>query len=211
MRQSTLITIGMMLLALLISACNVVPEEDLTTTPFDAAPIPSPDPRNSLSTPDTPETEIAGVEIPIWMGSEDPIDESSIAIGCGTYITPIEAGVTAPDDLAVHIQTSLETLFNTPADDTLNNQWAEQNLTVDAVLVNPDGQVDITISGDFSLIGTCADAEMQAQILQSIFVDPAVDSAFVLINGDNLKRIFDMSGTTLPDSVFTPDDIPYVQ
>ena len=88
------------------------------------------------------------------------------------------------------------------------NYIANQNMTLNSVEVDANGHATINFDGEFLLIGTCGDPHIEAQLLLSIFADPQVTSARININGENIKPVFDMSGQTEPDEIYTPDDIP---
>jgi hypothetical protein len=60
----------------------------------------------------------------------------------------------------------------------------------------------IRLGGTLPLIGTCADARMQAQILLTIFQYPEVSSAFITLNDANLRQLFDLSGTVGVDDAY---------
>ena len=68
------------------------------------------------------------------------------------------------------------------------------SLAVQSVVL--DGRsAEISLSGSLPLVGTCADAQMEAQIRMTVFQYRGFDSALVTLNGASLKQVFDLSGT----------------
>src|SRR5262249_1525036 len=76
------------------------------------------------------------------------------------------------------------------------------SLSVGSVTRNGD-QVDIQLDGSLALVGVCADARMEAQIIRTVFQFPAINRARIMVRNQNLKQSFDGSGTLGADYVYT--------
>jgi len=68
------------------------------------------------------------------------------------------------------------------------------DLAVQRVSVEEDVAM-IELAGGLSLVGTCGDARMEAQILHTVSQFLGFDSALITVNGTNFKQFFDVSGT----------------
>lgn len=160
-------------------------------------------------------SEIAGLSpafspIYYWFPSDAPVNDESLEIGCGTYITPVASSSSVTNDASSNVRLALSALFNTTpsANSPYRNYWGDYDLTIDTVVVDSGGTTTIRLNGDFLLVGTCGDAEIIAQILLTVFAEPEVETAWITVGGMNLKQMSDMSGQTGPNAVFTRDDIP---
>lgn len=154
----------------------------------------------------TPTTEATATPetITVWLPSDDAVSDDSVTIGCETHITPVETEAFVQDTPEATLTLALETLFSTMPQDPFRNYW-EGALTVESVSIDEAGLAVINITGDFLLIGTCGDAEIGEQMARTIFQVDAVQSARVMVNGENLVQIMDMSGQSGADAVFTRD------
>ncbi|MEL6525758.1 MAG: GerMN domain-containing protein, partial [Chloroflexota bacterium] len=101
---------------------------------------------------------------------------------------------------------ALETLFSTMPQELFRNYW-EGALTVESVSIDDAGLAVINITGDFLLIGTCGDAEISEQMALTVFQVDAIQSARIMVNGENLVQMLDMSGQSGADAVFTRDGL----
>jgi hypothetical protein len=72
-----------------------------------------------------------------------------------------------------------------------------------------NGLATIQLTGDIMMLGTCADAEMEAQLLLAVFNEPSIQSALIMLGDANMRSFFDMSGETGADFQYTRDNIPY--
>ncbi|MEO1165101.1 MAG: GerMN domain-containing protein [Chloroflexota bacterium] len=157
----------------------------------------------------TPTTEATATPetITVWLPSDDAISDESIPIGCETHITPVETEAFVQDTDEATLTTALETLFSTMPQEPFRNYW-EGALTVESVSIDDAGLAVINITGDFLLIGTCSDAEISEQMALTVFQVDAIQSARIMVNGDNLVQMLDMSGQSSADAVFTRDGLP---
>ena len=71
----------------------------------------------------------------------------------------------------------------------------DTDVTVEHVGVGGGEMMYVNLSGALLPVGTCADARMQAQIQHTVFEHPGVDKVLITLNGQNLKQLFDVSGT----------------
>jgi hypothetical protein len=67
--------------------------------------------------------------------------------------------------------------------------------------------LEVNIAGEAILTGVCEDARMRAQMLLTVFHNPVVTSARIIIGGRNMAQIFDMSGQSTSETLYTRDDI----
>jgi LysM repeat protein len=124
--------------------------------------------------------------------------ESGPLVGCGDSAVAVWRDRTRTDSIPDDLQASLEELFSIKTEaygetgfvhSLHNSDLAVQSVAVD------NGSAVIDLTGTLQLVGTCADARMEAQILLTVFQYPGVDSAMITIDGTNLKQLFDTSGT----------------
>ena len=71
------------------------------------------------------------------------------------------------------------------------------------------GTLAIELAGTLQLIGTCADARMEAQILLTVFQYGGFDSVMITVGGRNLKQWFDTSGTVGDDEPYRRSQIRF--
>jgi hypothetical protein len=147
--------------------------------------------------------------VPMYVVSQ--VDDSGIPVGCEGYMIALESGVPFADDPAENIRASLEPLLAMTSTDVGRDDYVNylggQGLSLGAVTVDDAGHATISLQGDFLLIGTCVDPQIEAQLLLGVFADERIVSARINANGENIKPFFDMSGQTGPDEDFTRDDI----
>jgi len=154
----------------------------------------------------------SGDMVPYYVISpfDDPTG-NGIPVGCEGFMVERSTDVPFSDDPAQNIRASLEALIAPGTTDVgegdLVNYMGDQDVTLDSVTVDASGHATIDFSGTLMLIGTCVDPQIEAQMLLSVFADPAVTSARINVNGENFAPYFDMSGMTGPDAVYTRDDI----
>jgi LysM repeat protein len=161
---------------------------------------------NPIGTPE--EQPPAGV-IPYYVISQTD-DGGGIPVGCDGYMMPVRTGFAFAQDPAANIQASLGPLLAMPSTEVGESGYVNylggQGLWISSLSVS-DGHANLTLGGPFRLIGTCADPQIEAQILLSVFADPRVSTASITVNGQNLKQMVDMSGQTGPDAIYTRSDI----
>lgn len=132
-----------------------------------------------------------------------------LAIGCDGFLVPQDTGIPFSDDPAENIRTSLEPLLAMPTTETGNgfsNLLGGQGLSINQIDID-GSHATIVIDGSFLFLGACADPQIEAQFVLSALIDPRIESATIIANGENLKAMADMSGMTAPDAVYTRDDL----
>jgi len=133
-------------------------------------------------------------------------------VGCGDSGVAVRRDRLATGSLERDIQASLEELFSIR---TMNygqsgytHSLYSASLAVLGVAMDGDRAL-IRLGGTLPLIGLCADAQMEAQILLTIFQYPEISSAFVTLNGVNLRQVFDLSGTVGDDDQYSRSAIRF--
>ncbi len=155
---------------------------------------------------------LAGDTVPYYLVSQvDDISGNGIPVGCDGFMIPLETEAAFSDDPAENVSATIEALLSPPPLDAdfseLTNYFENQDIVLTSVTVDDSGHATVSFEGQFLLLGTCADPQIEAQLLLGIFSDPRIISARVNVNGENIKPFFDMSGETGPDEDFTRDDI----
>ena len=137
---------------------------------------------------------------PIWFYLIIPGDngQSGPPVGCGDSAVAVRSARSATGSAEADIRASLEELFSirTPnyGQSGYTHSLFAASLAVQSVVL--DGRsAEISLSGSLPLVGTCADAQMEAQIRMTVFQYRGFDSALVTLNGASLKQVFDLSGT----------------
>lgn len=145
-----------------------------------------------------------------WLGSDNPVNSSSIEVGCETYLTPYESNSPRSTNPENDIRTALTILFNLEEENlnTARNHWNDFDLTVGDVTLS-NGQANVEILGeDFLIGGVCSNPELSAQVLLIVFADPLIETAFITVGDMNLAQILNMSGRSGDDAIFTRDSLP---
>lgn len=130
---------------------------------------------------------------------------SGPAVGCDDSVLRVDGGVPRTGDVSVDVRAALDILFiadPSTGGSGLVNSFTEQPLAVDSV--RRDGQrLNVALRGTLTLVGVCADARLEAQLLRTIFDYPGFSEARITAGGQNVKQIFDASGLAAPDAVYT--------
>jgi hypothetical protein len=154
----------------------------------------------------SPETEF----VRFYLILPDDAGQSGPAVGCGDSAVAVESDRPATGLAAGDVLVALEKLFSiktmTYGDPAYAHSLYGTDVTVRNVIFGSAGTLDIYLDGSFPLIGTCADARMEAQILLTVFQHPGVERAMITINGQNMKKMFDMSGTAGPFEPYARTD-----
>jgi len=138
--------------------------------------------------------------------------QSGPPVGCGDSAVAVWRDRTRTGSLAGDIQASLEELFSIKTaaygKSGYTHSLHDADLTVQNVTVD-DGTVVIGLTGTLQLVGVCADARMEAQILLTVFQYPGFDSALITVDGANLKQLFDASGTVGDDEPYRRSELAW--
>lgn len=133
--------------------------------------------------------------IKFWVGSFSDYESQGIIVGCESYLLPVSTTISLGDDLVSDLQVALDALFdpeqNHPAAET--EDWIKQlNLSVESISI-VDGEAVVELNGGLMGIGSCGDAILESQILQTIFQFESIESALVRDGQFNLRQVTDMS------------------
>lgn len=135
---------------------------------------------------------------------------SGPAVGCGDSAVEVWRDRMLSGSTALDLEASVEELLSirspTYGQSGYAHAWSHTDLDVQSVTVIGD-RVNIELTGTFSLIGTCADARMEAQLLLTVFQYTQVERAMIRINGQNMKQLFDMSGVMEGEALYTRSDL----
>jgi len=138
--------------------------------------------------------------------------QSGPAVGCGDSAVAVWRDRTVTGSLPDDIQASLEELFAIETEaygqSGFTHSLYDADLTVQSVAVSGDTAA-INLAGTLQLVGVCADARMEAQILLTVFQHPGFDSATITINERNLKQLFDASGTVGDDEPYRRSEVEF--
>jgi LysM repeat protein len=138
--------------------------------------------------------------------------QSGPAVGCGDSAVAVWRDRAATGSLPDDIQASLEELLSIGTQEHGQSGYShslhDADLTVQGVAVSGDA-AQINLTGTLQLLGVCADARMEAQILLTLFQYPGFDSATITINGTNMKQWFDASGTVGDDEPYRRSEVQF--
>jgi LysM repeat protein len=131
--------------------------------------------------------------------------QSGPAVGCGDSAISVWRDRKRTGALENDIRASLEELFSirtpTVGPSGYTHSLHDADLAVESVTVGGDAAT-IVLTGTLLPVGTCADARMQAQILLTVFQYPGINSALVILDGRNVKQLFDVSGLVGEDEPY---------
>ncbi len=132
-----------------------------------------------------------------WLGSFSNYQGRGIVVGCESYLLPVETGLARGGDTLAELSLALSALFdphqNHPATDVVTEDWIKElGLSVAGIQID-DGLAEIALGGQLRGIGTCGDAILEAQILQTVFQFTDIARAKITDGERNLWEIVDMS------------------
>jgi len=137
---------------------------------------------------------------------------NGLPAGCDYNAVLQETPIVPSQDTATELLNVLRTMLSFDNGVTFQSQsgllnaFVDQNITVRDVSVS-GGQALIRFDGNLTLTGVCADALMANQLLLNVFKYDEIDSAMITVGGQNLKQLFDGSGTQPANAVFTREDL----
>ena len=137
-----------------------------------------------------------------WVGSFDNYQGRGIRVGCDSYLLPVDTGLERGSNTLAELSLALSALFDPahghPAADLETEDWIKQlGLSVAGIHI-ADGLAEITLGGQLRGIGTCGDAILEAQILQTVFQFSDIKRARISDGETNLLEIVDMSELRSP-------------
>ena len=180
---------------------------------------------NCLSDPSRIETgqilyvpnPIGGQDIPTMVPDEPlryflilPGDDGQNAapVGCDDSIMLVNSSFMRSGSVTQDVAAALNVLFNAQPQaegPQYANSLYGKGLVVKNVTLN-GARLNVAIDGSLVLSGVCEDARMRAQLLQTIFQFGGFSDAYVTIGGQNVKQLFDASGTVPADAVITREE-----
>ncbi len=133
--------------------------------------------------------------IQFWVGADEDYEGKGIPYGCDSFLLPVDTDVTQSGHWHIDLRLALEALFdpalNHPVADT--EDWLKElGLSVEDIRLSA-GRATVSLGGDLIGIGSCGDAIVEGQILNTIFQFDAIESVKVMAGGRNLRAIVDMS------------------
>ncbi len=133
--------------------------------------------------------------IQFWVGSFENYEEKGIPYGCGSYLLPVDTDVTRSRNPHTNLSIALEALFNPDLDhpEAETEAWLKGlGLSVEEITLE-QGEAVVTLSGPLLGIGSCGDAIMEGQILQTVFQFDAIERVKISDGETNLWEIIDQS------------------
>ena len=148
-----------------------------------------------LFVPTIYKSDDAAETIKFWVGSDDDYQYQGMTVGCGSYLLPVDTGIERGSGIENDLRLALEALFdpeqNHPAVETYD--WIKQlELGIESVSFY-EGAAQIELAGTLLGIGSCGDAILEAQFLETIFQFDNIHFAFVSDGVTNLREIVEMS------------------
>ncbi len=163
---------------------------------------------NPVATDVTPPTEF----VKFYLIIQGDGGQSGPAVGCGDSAVAVWRDRTETGSLPDDIQASLEELLSIETaaygQSGFTHSLHDADLMVQGVTVSGDTAL-INLTGTLQLLGVCADAQMEAQILLTVFQYPGFDSATITVNGRNMKQLFDGSGTVGDDEPYRRSEVQF--
>ncbi|MCY3832325.1 MAG: hypothetical protein OXG85_04875 [Chloroflexi bacterium] len=132
-----------------------------------------------------------------WLGSFSNYQGRGLEIGCLSYLLPVDTGLTRGRNTLAELSLALSALFDPermhPGGEVETEDWIKElGLSVAGVHIDA-GFAEIALGGQLRGIGTCGDAILEAQILQTVFQFSAIERARITDGDMNLRQIVDMS------------------
>ncbi len=186
-------TISLLLLTFFLASCNLAIEgtEQVTTVP----------PDDELGEPET--------GLPWYVITET---QTATVVGCENYVTTVNSTVQPSENLGNTVRDLLNAMFAAneaflEESVALTNFWGGDRTEVQSAEF-AGVRLDVDLNGELLLQGVCSDAAMEAQLLLTIFQFEEIEEAYITIEGENLKGLFDTSGLVGGDEPYTRFDLP---
>lgn len=155
----------------------------------------------------------------IWLGSFSNYYGQGIEVGCESYLLPVDIGFARGRNTLAELTLALSALFDPkqkhPSTDVETEDWIKElGLSVAGIYID-EGMAEVRLSGQLKGIGTCGDAILEAQILQTIFQFSDVGRARITDGEANLRQITDTSDRfsqgELKKYIYNRDDISWLR
>ncbi len=134
--------------------------------------------------------------IQFWVGDESNYRSAGFKVGCDSYLLPVDTGILRSDDTIRDLRLALEALFSpVQTHPVVENSydWVKKlGLMVEDISIQ-DGEARVLLAGGLRGIGTCGDAVLEAQIIQTVFQFEMIERVMVTDGVMNLLEITDMS------------------
>ena len=144
-------------------------------------------------------TEFVAAELKtqIWLGSFDNYKGQGIEVGCASFLLPVDIGHPRGSNTLAELSLALSALFdparNHPDSDVKTEDWIKAlELSVAGIHID-EGMAEIALDGQLRGIGSCGDAILEAQILQTVFQFAEISRARISDGERNLWEVIDMS------------------
>ena len=131
-----------------------------------------------------------------WVGSDSDYQSTGIVVGCASYLLPVDTQIPRSDSLTDDLILALAALFdaqqNHPALTETYDWLKGLGLSIKNITLDADSAV-IDLNEGLMGIGTCGDAILEAQILQTLFQFETLERVKVSDGRMNLRQVTDMS------------------
>ena len=130
-----------------------------------------------------------------FVGSFEDYGGQRLIVGCDSFLYPVDTGSARGGDALHDMRLALEALFDpqAPHDIAEPFDWIlDLGLFVESIQID-GGFAEVLLGGRLWGIGSCGDAILEAQIMQTIFQFDEIDRARVRDSAMNLRQITDMS------------------
>ncbi len=155
----------------------------------------------------------------IWLGSFSNYQGRGIEVGCASYLLPVDIGLPRGRNTLAELSLALSALFdperNHPDSDVETEDWIKQlGLSVAGIHID-EGMAEITLGGRLRGIGSCGDAILEAQILQTVFQFSDISRARITDGAINLWEVVDMSDRLSAEErriyIYDRDDLSWLR
>ncbi len=138
-----------------------------------------------------------GLKTRFWLGSYSDYRGGGIEVGCASYLLPVDTAMPQGGRALAELALALSALFdpeqNHPDANVETVDWIKLlGLTVAGIHIDA-GMAEIELGGRLRGIGTCGDAILEAQILQTVFQFAEIKRARITDGERNLRQVVDMS------------------
>jgi len=133
--------------------------------------------------------------IHIWVGSFEDYKEEGIPYGCGSYLLPVNTGITHSSETVEDLRLALEALLSPDLNhpEAQTEDWLKElELSVEEITID-EGEAVVTLDGKLLGIGSCGDAIMEGQILYTVFQFEDIENIKVSDGETNLWEIIDLT------------------
>lgn len=142
-----------------------------------------------------PDAEVETIQF--WVGTFEDHESDGIPYGCDSYLLPVDTGETRSGNPHTDLTSALEALFDPGLDhpEAETEDWLKGLRLSVAEITLIEGEAVVTLDGDLIGIGSCGDAIMEGQILQTLFQFDFIERVKISDGKTNLWEIIDQSDT----------------